>query len=380
MVIKQIIYDELTGKLMLHDSDNNHYECNLYGDRKPSFIPNITGVADYQTRINNNPIRSFSHHHDIQYCPVTRKFEGYMQFPRPLCPPFSNVPSCEINEQNKRKLIKTLSKYFKRNSNNKKLFEISNDNKGLSFISHSLNPYDSSRKDTRDIIKLIDKHFEEYKEKNKYQLNLMPKDPVIKALTRFKNVLLSNKDMTIIHNKKLNSPNRMIRSKYKLVDKHVKYLSSNLNKEAFLSYFEHKEEAKMKNSQSSKQIDELSFISNQTDNDINYMKDNMINVKSLEFLEKNCEKEKNSSVGLKENKIKLVPKLLMPNIKLRTCGQSYDEDMKILRKCNLDIYYLANPMAFEMRKKKEEFDHKQLTKKKNQSKIHQDNLGFKVKK
>lgn len=48
--IKQIYFDEITGKLLILDSNENSYECDIYGDKKPQFLPNVSGFATFAER------------------------------------------------------------------------------------------------------------------------------------------------------------------------------------------------------------------------------------------------------------------------------------------------------------------------------------------
>jgi len=47
---KQIYFDENSGHLKIIDNHNNNYECNIYGDKKPQFLPDITGFANVDDR------------------------------------------------------------------------------------------------------------------------------------------------------------------------------------------------------------------------------------------------------------------------------------------------------------------------------------------
>lgn len=47
---KQIYFDENSGLLKIIDNQNNNYECNIYGDKKPQFLPDITGFANVDQR------------------------------------------------------------------------------------------------------------------------------------------------------------------------------------------------------------------------------------------------------------------------------------------------------------------------------------------
>lgn len=51
---KQIYFNEHNGKLFILDSKNNHYHCNLYGEKKPKFLPNITGFSTYKERVEEH--------------------------------------------------------------------------------------------------------------------------------------------------------------------------------------------------------------------------------------------------------------------------------------------------------------------------------------
>jgi hypothetical protein len=47
---KQIYFNELSGNLSIIDSDNNNYECNIYGDKKPNFLPDVSGTNTNKRR------------------------------------------------------------------------------------------------------------------------------------------------------------------------------------------------------------------------------------------------------------------------------------------------------------------------------------------
>jgi hypothetical protein len=48
--IKQIYFEEISGKLIILDTSENSYECDIYGDKKSQFLPNITGFSSYNKR------------------------------------------------------------------------------------------------------------------------------------------------------------------------------------------------------------------------------------------------------------------------------------------------------------------------------------------
>ncbi len=47
---REINFNQNTGKLMSTDSHNITYKCNLYGDRYPAYLPNVTGIANSKAR------------------------------------------------------------------------------------------------------------------------------------------------------------------------------------------------------------------------------------------------------------------------------------------------------------------------------------------
>lgn len=50
LFIKEIYFDDVSGKIIIHDSDNNDYECNLYGEKVTKFLPNVTGFVGIHER------------------------------------------------------------------------------------------------------------------------------------------------------------------------------------------------------------------------------------------------------------------------------------------------------------------------------------------
>ena len=111
----------------------------------------------------------------------------------------------------------------------------------------------------------------------------------------------------------------------------------------------------------------ISFISNMSENEKKYEKENIKNIKGLNYIQKIFIKEKNLLKGfqLEERKGFMY---LFKNIrpKLKTNGELYEEDMDLLRR--------TNPIAFKIQQKKDEFDMKQLIKKVNTQRINADNV------
>jgi hypothetical protein len=216
---KQITVDEQTGKLILSDSNNNHYKCNIYGDKLTEFLPYISGTITRQERkqlLNWKLDKSYENPKVInQYLPTVRKFEGYAQFPRPLTKPLSTL----IKNKNNNEIIENILKAYN-NEKVKKCFDVKL-NQGLDYLTSQLT-VDASKPDRFRLIKIIDDYFEDYKEKNKYKLNLMDKDPIIRALRHFKKFLKDNETSDVINNRKLPTPPEKIKNTFKKITNDLK--------------------------------------------------------------------------------------------------------------------------------------------------------------
>ena len=57
---KQIIRDELTGKLKIIDNENRSYNCNLYGEKSPEFLPNVSGFSSFGDRKKINVLKEIN--------------------------------------------------------------------------------------------------------------------------------------------------------------------------------------------------------------------------------------------------------------------------------------------------------------------------------
>ena len=165
--IRNLFYDMDYGKMMITDSNNNQYRSDLFGRKKIKFLPNITGISnrynkndilfrkkkltnlkisianDSTEKVNNN----ISYSTKKEYNPIIRKFEGYSKFPRPKGPPLLNIPEYEIKEKQKRKVIEKLENYFNEDLSVKNDIIRKNENKGLSFLTKTLNEFDTIKHD-----------------------------------------------------------------------------------------------------------------------------------------------------------------------------------------------------------------------------------------
>lgn len=377
-IIKQICFDNDTGRLILSDSENNHYLCDIYGHRQKCFFPYISGSINGEQRIKQNLMTSLtskSHHHQgLSYLPTIKKFEGYSKFPRPLVPPFSNIPEYDFSSFSKQNLIFALKKYFSINKAHHYL-SISNDNKGIDYYTCDLNQFDSTQEDTIRLLQLIEETFEKYREIYKYKLNVMHKAPVIKALIHFKQVLLDNKDMKIVNGRKLNEPGEQIKELNMCVNKLI-------NKKGLIkkrNYTQLKNPSDLicitdispihtttKGEDILLKENEISFISNESENEKKYKLDNIVLIKSTENLNKSIEKEIRLLTGFTQEPIK--PTGIVRKYKCRKWrnnGELYIENIKTLQK--------VNPIAFKIQKEKDQYDLKLLMIKKKQSSINDKN-------
>ena len=234
-IIKNICYNNQTGQLILIDNKTKQFLCDIFGRKKTKFIPSISGIANAIER-NNYPLTSrnsdskglltdiFSSKKKISnqkqykdYLPTTRKLEGYMKFPRPIVPPYSNLSANKTIEKNREKIKNCLNKHFSYEKN-KKYMEKRNENKGLSYLTNNLNEYDTLKHNSQRLLKVIENTFNEYKEKYKYKLNKLKNDPTIKALVKFEKYILNNKESKLINGRKLKEYDPKIKEEYNIIN------------------------------------------------------------------------------------------------------------------------------------------------------------------
>lgn len=282
-VYKNICYEMDTNKLMINDSENNQYLCDVFGRKKIKFLPNITGsINRYKYPVNNTsffqstnffPIRNNTTNNSnlnrlnntlnkkqINYFPTTRKFEGYSKFPRPIGPPFINIPDYDIREKNKRKIIDHLNDYFEDFSAKNDIIR-KNENKGISFLTGDLNECDLIKHDTEQSLKLISNTLNNYREEYKLKLNIMHKDPNVKALNQFKKNLLLNRHANIINGRILGEPCDKIKKNYRIIQSLVNRtgLSFDKKRDRELNNIFNKIKYSRKNKTVSKCDDDINF-------------------------------------------------------------------------------------------------------------------------
>ncbi len=103
-----------------------------------------------------------------------------------------------------------------------------------------------------------------------------------------------------------------------------------------------------------------------SENEKKYETENIIPVKSEKLLEVNLNREIRFLPGYKKEIIKekgLVQK--SSDLKLKSNGELFFENLELLKK--------TNPIAYEMQKKKEEYDFKQLKRQREQNRINAKN-------
>ena len=430
-IIKHLCYNPDNGRLILSDNKNNHYLCDIYGNKKTKFLPNVTGIVSYQTRKNLIPKNITNNHHNnseikqskfINYLPITKKFEGYSNFPRPLVSPFSNISKLEFPLKNKSLLIKTLEQFYSCKKIQDYLKSCNNNNNSLDYLTCNLNKVDMVKEDGIKLRKLIDETINHYKNKNKIGFNFDEHHLII-ALKNFKNILLENKETKIINGKKLNLPHKEIIKNFNIIHKLIhqkkkknKSTSDVFNQNLTYNSFNNlkdfspgkktrkfsemvkkteKDEIDIKNIDKEKNVfdvstkdffystkdsmnnkfddnteknnkienkDDISFISFKSNNEIKYENENNKRIKGNGYYIKKCNHELKFINGFKQ----IIPKerpifQKFSNLKLKTNGELFLDNMNLLKK--------TNSIAFRIRKEQEDFEYKLLQKKKYENKI-----------
>ena len=218
---KQICYDYDTNSYTMFNGEKSDYRCDFFGRHFPKFNPNISGSLTGKQRKKLTPLSvDYSNIPKLKnysdYFPITRKFEGYGQFPHPLSVPFSNIPTWEVKPRNRAGLINQLQK-FSSSDEYLKIMNKSNDNKGLSYLTRDLTEFDTVKNDGLVLIDTINKTFDEYKEQYKNQLNTFDNLPAVKALKNFKKVLEENSEKNIVNGKELKNYGEDIKKQYDAV-------------------------------------------------------------------------------------------------------------------------------------------------------------------
>ena len=248
-IIKNLNYDTDTGRFTLIDNQNNRFICDMFGRKKNSFKRNITGISNryqlkkrlkplfiedanevkktlsplqYSTNNIMSPINfsTIENKNSINYHPVRRRYDDGYGLPKSLVVPFFNEKDGDLKERNKRELIEHLKIYFS-NYHNVSI-KNENDKCGLSYITCDFNDNKLSLEDNKKLIKLIDNTILKYREEYKYKLNILYKNPVVKALKKFKNYLSLNQGTNVIDGYELKETNKEIKDKFEIIKTNIK--------------------------------------------------------------------------------------------------------------------------------------------------------------
>ena len=245
-LIRNISLEMDHGKRYFLDNKGNNYVCNIYGDAKPKFRYNISGFIDGKKRkvmvnsrslsdiLISNRYKLSNNSDDKSYLPSLNKFEGYVQFPRPICSPFGNIPPYILNKNHKKTLKDKLSKSFE-NEENKSFMKKEEENKGISYITANVkNTFnnlennktfdnnDSARnlnKDKKCLINLINDTCNKCKNQSISSLkDIMENLRTERALKNLKKNLLNNDETSIINGRKLKEANKYVINEYKIMN------------------------------------------------------------------------------------------------------------------------------------------------------------------
>ena len=245
-LIRNISLEMDRGKRYFLDNKGNNYICNIYGDAKPKFRYNISGFIDGKKRkymvnsrslsdiLISNRYKLSNNSDDKSYLPSLNKFEGYVQFPRPICPPFVNIPSYILNKKHKKTLKDELSKSFE-NEENKSYMKKEEENKGISYITANVKntfnnmennkTFDNSdsainlNKDKKCLINLINDTCNKCKNQSINSLkDIMENLRTERALKHFKINLLNNDETSLINGRKLKEASKYVINEYKIMN------------------------------------------------------------------------------------------------------------------------------------------------------------------
>ena len=276
-IIKNLWYDTDSGRFILTDNQNNSYLCDMFGRQKNLFKKRITGISNrYQRKKKLQPLlikssttedknilttlksqekpiiskyhnfNTISNQKSINYHPFKRRFDDGCGLPKSLVVPFFNENMVDSKEKDKKELIEHLDKYFSNEvcKNNISLNYYKN-KAGLSYLTCDLNNYKLFDEDNKIILKIIDNTIEKYREQYKNKLNILYKNPVVKALSKFKKYIIFNKDIKVVNGCRLNDPPEGIIEKYGIINHNIKSYFDNIREknkshDKIIEYYKHK--------------------------------------------------------------------------------------------------------------------------------------------
>lgn len=275
-IIRNLWYDSDTGRFILTDNQNNSYLCDMFGRQKNLFKSRITGISNrYQRKKKLQPLlikstiedkkifsnlksqekpiiskyhnfNTISNQKSINYHPFKRRFDDGCGLPKSLVGPFFNENTENSKERDKKELIEHLDMYFSNEVCKNNISLNYQDNKaGLSYLTCDLNNYKLFDEDNKFILKLIDNTIQKYREQYKNKLDILYKNPVVKALKKFQKYLLLNKDIKVVNGCRLNDPPEKIIEKYKIINNNIKDYFENIkaknrNSDKLIEYYKMK--------------------------------------------------------------------------------------------------------------------------------------------
>jgi hypothetical protein len=178
----------------------------------------------------------------------------------------------------------------------------------------------------------------------------MPKDPLIRALKKFRKVLLENEDVKVINGRVLPETSEVVLEKYKIISDKMKSVGLiKKEKKINLHNFNYKGEedvglSKLAKSLNMVEKDENSFLSIETENEKRYKEENFNlknSLKSLNFFRSSMEKEKMFIDGFKiepEKEEGIIRKLVKSQFKSN--GEFFQENMELLQKGKQKFYFI----------------------------------------
>ena len=245
-LVRNISYEMNKGEHIFLDNKGSNYICNIYGDQKPKFQYPLSGFISGKERkilknskslsdiLISNRFKLAKNSDNRNYLPSLNKFEGYAPFPRPMCPPFGNLPSYIMKRNTKLKLKNKLEQSFDKEEN-KDLFKKEEENKGLSYITSNIkgvinnnenndiinnNSLRSYNKDKTFLIKLINSTCNECKNQNINSLGeIKNNSQTVRALNHLRKKLLNNEETSMINGRKLKEPNKFMVNEYRIINK-----------------------------------------------------------------------------------------------------------------------------------------------------------------
>ena len=236
-LISNLCYDSNTGRFILIDNQNNHYMCDLFGRRLGNFNSRVTGMYNRYQKKKLKPLaisQNIEKYNSIStvpktpnkisfvgYFPMIRKFQEGCNLPKAKAPPFFNLQTDELTAKNKKELSEHLTTYFS-NDFSKNSISLDANKRIMPYLTCDLTDYSSCREDFEKLGKIIDDTIENYKNQYKNKLNILNKNPIVKALKQFKNYLSLNKDTKIVNGYKLSQPPDKIIQKKNINEKIIR--------------------------------------------------------------------------------------------------------------------------------------------------------------